>query len=163
MNATACERKESISDRICKWMTVVLFFILPKKVSRIFVEISIYTLFLKVRSLDPHPRIDLDKLNRLLGRNYSPECVALPSYTLSWFWPEDYLDTQVQLHTGACSLREALVDDEIVKRNLSTITLELVERLPSSLRYKLGLGNKLTNIKFKNNLINMLSAELRMA
>lgn len=163
MNRQIGDNSKTFWQRIGMQITMFLFLILPAKVSRVFVELSVYMLFSSIRSTENHPDIDIVKLNRLLNRSYNKDCVALPNYTLSWFWPDDFLDKPITLRSVDCTLREALTDDNIMRKNLNSIAKELMSHLPASIRYKLGLNEKTNKIRFKNKLVSLFTSELEFA
>lgn len=160
MRSIIGERPESLKDRFCKFTTLALFLILPKKVSRMFVELSVYFLFLNLRNCSDGPVVDMNKLNRLLNRNYNKDFVALPNHTLNWFWPDNYLNREIDLHTGRVTIREALVNDDIMKKNLGTLANELISNLPTAIKYKLDLKDRKKEIQFRHKLINLFNNEV---
>ena len=74
---------------IYKNLTLMLFLVLPVKVTNVFLELSIALLITDVRGEKADERcFNMDKFNRLLNTTYNKNILALPSYTLSWFWSE---------------------------------------------------------------------------
>lgn len=146
---------------VYKNITLLLFLVLPVKVAKVFLELSVALLINDVRGEKPVERcIDTDKFNRLLNASYDKDILALPSYTLSWFWTESSLNSVLQLQEGKYTLREALCNDSLLKHNLGTVANELLLRLPYLLKLKLHLTNKKAKIEVRHNLVSLLSQSL---
>lgn len=160
---TSSSKVKAFIRTIGKYFTMFLFFILPKRVCRIFVEVSVYILFLSLRSKELKPNVDIDKLNVLLERNYGSEFVELPSYTLSWFWPDNYLNQTIELEEGVYSFKEVIRDDKLVSNNISKITLNIIRQLPRPMWFKLGLGDSESMSELRGNIERMLSGQLATA
>lgn len=142
---------------IYKNITLFLFFILPSKVSNIFVSLSILALIHDVRHVGfKHNKISEDKFNNLLHISFNEEIMLLPSYTLHWFWKEDFLNHQITIDQRQLTLKEAIENDEILYKHLRYITDLLIENIPSILRFKLDLGCVKSKLTFKHNIMNLL-------
>lgn len=147
----------SLLISIYKNITLFVFFILPSKVSNIFVSLSILSLIYDVRNIDikEYP-ISTDKFKTLLNVSFNEEIMLLPQYTVHWFWKESFLDERIQLGTNNVTIREALQKDEFLYTHLRAITDHLVNHIPSLLKYKLNLKDIKSRLIVKHNVMNLL-------
>lgn len=146
---------------IYKNLTLMLFLVLPVKVTKVFLELSIALLITDVRGEKAVERcFDMDKFSRLLNTTYDKDILALPSYTLSWFWTERSLSSVVHLREGEFTLREALRDDQLLRHNLGTIANEIMVRLPYLIKLKLHLNDKRSRLHVRHNLVSLFNQGL---
>lgn len=147
----------SLLISIYKNITLFVFFILPSKVSNIFVSLSILSLIYNVRNIDikEHP-ISTDKFKTLLNVSFNEEIMLLPQYTVHWFWKESFLEERIQLGTSNVTIREALQKDEFLFTYLRTVTDHLVNNIPSLLKYKLNLNDLKNRLVIKHNIMNLI-------
>ena len=146
---------------IYKNLTLMLFLVLPVKVTKVFLELSIALLITDVRGEKAVERcFDMGKFNRLLNTTYDKDILALPSYTLSWFWSERSLNSIVHLREGEFTLREALRDDQLLRHNLGTVANEIMTHLPYLIKFKLHLTDKRTRLHMRHNLVSLFNQGL---
>lgn len=147
-----------------KNLTLILFLVLPVKVTRVFLELSIALLVTDVRGKGTVDRcFNMDKFSRLLNSTYDKDILALPSYTLSWFWSESSLNSVVHLREGDYSLREALSDDTLLRRNIGTVANEIMARLPYLVKLKLKLSKKRSRLTIRHDLVSLFNNGLTFA
>lgn len=128
--------------RFYKSITLLLFFILPVRVSRIFVSISVAALLIEMRSnLKVEEVFDVQKLNVALKTQYGSDVIALPLYTLDWFWGDSFKSSNILIKNQIVSFKEAVCNDEIFNSNKFVIIEHVIANLPSSLGYKLNVEN----------------------
>lgn len=147
----------SLLISIYKNLTLFVFFILPAKVSNIFISLSILSLIYDVRNIDikEYP-ISTDKFKTLLNVSFNEEIMLLPQYTVHWFWKESFLDENIQLGNSNVTIREALQKDEFLYTHLRAITDHLVNHIPSILKYKLNLKDTKSRLIVKHNVMTLL-------
>lgn len=140
-----------------KNMTLGLFFILPAKVSSIFVSLSILVLIYDLKSIDfVNRQINEEKFNALLKISFHEDVLLLPSYTMHWFWKKELLQTEVQLGDKVLTLQEAIMDNSILFRYPRFITNVLLQNLPRSMRYKLKIKETKEQLEIKHNVMKLL-------
>lgn len=150
-----------LARTIYKNLTLMLFLVLPVKVTKVFLELSIALLITNVRGEKAVERcFNMDKFNRLLNTTYDKDILALPSYTLSWFWSERSLNSIVHLREGEFTLREALRDDQLLRHNLGTVANEIMARLPFLIKFKLHLADKRARLHMRHNLVSLFNQGL---
>ena len=141
-----------------KNLTMMLFLILPMRVTKVFLELSIALLVVDIRGEKAVDKcFDMDKFNRLLNISYNKDILALPSYTLSWFWSDSSLDSVVRLQEGDFTLREALRNNTLLHHNLGTISNAIISRLPYLIKLKLGLSKKRYRLSVKHDLVSLFN------
>lgn len=147
----------SLLISIYKNLTLFVFFILPAKVSNIFISLSILSLIYNVRNIDikEYP-ISTDKFKTLLNVSFNEEIMLLPQYTVHWFWKESFLDENIQLGNSNVTIREALQKDEFLYTHLRAITDHLINNIPSLLKYKLNLKDTKSRLIVKHNVMTLL-------
>lgn len=147
----------SLLISIYKNLTLFVFFILPAKVSNIFISLSILSLIYDVRNIDikEYP-ISTDKFKTLLNVSFNEEIMLLPQYTVHWFWKESFLNENIRLGNSNVTIREALQKDEFLYTHLRAITDHLVNHIPSLLKYKLNLKDTKSRLIVKHNVMTLL-------
>jgi hypothetical protein len=130
---------------------------LPRKVSNIFVSLSIVSLIYDVRKLDmkEHP-VDNDKFKSLLQITFNEDIMLLPQYTVHWFWKEEFLNDTIVIDKEKITIREALSKNEILFKHLRYIIETLLNNIPKLLKYKLKLSNQRERLVVKHNVMNLL-------
>jgi len=148
----------SLVISIYKNLTLLLFIILPNKVSKIFVSLSIVSLICNVRNIDIKEfNIKYDKFKTLLNVTFNEEIMLLPNYTVSWFWEDSFLNSPIILKDRKYTIKEVLQNDNLLYSNLKTIIEVLLEHIPTPLKLKLHINNTNKNLEIKHNVINLIS------
>lgn len=146
-----------VAHVIYRNVTLLLFLILPVRVTRVFLELSVALLVTEIRGYGSvESCFDVNKFNKLLKMNYDKEILELPSYTLSWFWTPDILSQTVVLQEGKYTLKEALKDNDLLKHNLRTITSTIMRNLPFLMRFKLRLGEVKSRLSVRHEVMSLL-------
>ena len=124
-----------------KHFTLALFYILPVKVAKTFVFLSIVAVLSLGRTNIKNNRdmIKKDLFNELLSVNYKDEICVLPEQTVQWFWDDKFLNKKIMLDGVARSIREALYDEELNDKHKHLLIEELLANLPKSLLKKLKI------------------------
>lgn len=140
-----------------KAITLALFFILPRNVSRIFVSLSVLALIYQVRQIDYRTHgIDCEKFTKLLQVSFNEDIMVLPSYTVNWFWKDEFLDKKIRLDDRHVTIREAIMKDELLFKHLKLITSTLLGNIHGVLKVKLRLTNTKERLAIKHNVMNLL-------
>lgn len=147
----------SILISIYKNLTVLLFFILPTKVSNIFVSLSILSLIYDIKKIDfkDHP-LSEDKFRQLLHVSFNEDIMLLPKYTVSWFWNDRMLQDILVINGKTYTLKEALLKDDILFSHLRYITDKLLCHIHPVFKFKLRLKQIHNRLIVKHNVMNLL-------
>ena len=157
MFTTLSARFNEFSVGLYKNLTLFLFFILPSKVANVFVSLSILALIYQIRRIDYRDKyIDSDKFKRLLRVSFNEEIMLLPSYTVNWFWKDDFLSNTLSIDGKQVTIRDAIAQDEVLFKHLRQITEVLLENIPLSLKVKLRLNDVREKLVVKHNVMNLL-------
>lgn len=150
--------------RFYKSITLFLFLLLPEKVTRTFLELSLVALITNTRgACTPEHCFDVEKLTQLLKNEAWLDLMDLPNYTLTWFWTEESLQEVIEVRRQRKELRALLADDELTRKNLNTITSELLERLPYLMKLKLRLNDKRKRLEIRHAIVSLLNQGLTPA
>ena len=122
-----------------KYITIGLFFILPRKLTETFLRISVVLVLKETNKQDERGIMNVDRFRNFLTVNYEEDVVALPNYTLDWFWGDDFLDKTLVVRGRELKICDALSDGEIIRQNIGLISDSLISELPLLLRIKLGM------------------------
>jgi hypothetical protein len=149
--------KNSILNTIYKNITLFLFFILPSKISNIFVNLSIIALIYDLRNVTLcKSNINTDKIHSLLQISVSEEILLLPNYTINWFWDDAFLNSTIVIRDQEYLLKDAIKDSELFFGNLRLVLDKFLDHLPNTLKIKLGMNNVRNRIEVKHGLMNIL-------
>ena len=140
-----------------KAITLAIFFILPKRVSRVFVSLSVLALIYQIRKVDYRTHhIDCEKFTKLLKISFNEEVMVLPSHTVNWFWKKELLDKPMMFGGQVMTLREAITKDEILFKHLRLITSVLLSNIHGVLKLKLRLRNTRERLQINHNVVSLL-------
>ena len=148
-------------ERAFKVLLLCLFYILPSRVTRMFFEISVTILLIKLRTNTLNKDgefMDEQKFTKLMKLAYKDEIVDLPNYTLTWFWSDSFLNKEIHIEDKNYKISTVMKDNEILKDNLEPVVSELVEHLPLIVRNKLKLDRTSNTKSFKNDLKDIFEA-----
>lgn len=148
---------ESIKFKLLKTLTLVVFFCLPRKLTNVFVSLSVVTMILKLRDRDlQSEKTLLTRIEQLLKINLSEDILILPDQTATWFWTKKVLDIEVQVDGSKHPLHELLLDSVVFMHHRHLILNTLLNNLPLSVQYKLKLSNPENRIAVKHNIVSAL-------
>lgn len=147
----------TLGSRLLKHLTIGLFLILPARVSKIFISLSMLSLIYHIRDESYQKTIiDDSKLRTLLNCSFDNEMMKLPSYTVHWFWSEGFLTEKVKIRGQELTIEEAISNDEIFHRNYKTIIDTLLSNTPKGLYHKLGLSKNKNRLLYKQSLFRLV-------
>lgn len=150
-------RLELLKHKVFKTVTLVVFFCLPQKLTKVFVSLSIVTMILKLRDRDLHNESNLlVRIESLLKINLCESILVLPDQTLTWFWGPGVLGKRLQVGGKNMSLYEVLLDGPSLLHNRNQALDLLLNNLPRSIRYKLKLSEVKSRLAVKHNIIGAL-------
>lgn len=146
-----------IKRRIYIALTLMLFFILPQRLTKVFVNLSMILLVFKLRqeSLTDHEKT-LQRLGHMLRLNITDQVLVLPCNTCQWYWPDSVLDKPILIKGTAMSLRTLIIDKQLFLRHRGLVINTLMDALPKSLGVKMGLGNTPNRLSVKHNVTSAL-------
>ena len=142
---------------IQKNLTLGLFFVLPTRVSRIFVSLSILAMIYDIReyTYNDHP-VDQKKFNELMRMSFNEDIMALPSYTMHWFWRPDFLDTSVTFDGVGMTLKQAILNRDVFLKNRCAIINQFLVEAPKLIQTKLKLDRIKNRRVIENNVVTLL-------
>lgn len=147
----------AVRYRLLKFITLAVFFCLPRKLTNVFVSLSIVSMVLKLRdkSLQSEQTL-LTRIENLLKINLSENILVLPDQTVWWFWDDKVLQTPVMVKGQTFILKELLLDQPTFLKHSSLIVNTLLSKLPLSVYYKLKLFKVQNRLEVKHNIIRAL-------
>ena len=148
---------ETVKFKILKSVTLAVFFCLPRKLTNVFVSLSIVSMVLKLRDRNlQSERTLLTRIESLLKINLSENILVLPNQTVTWFWSQRVLASQVQIKGKFYSLEELLLNPDSFLSNRNLVLDVLLDKLPLSVRYKLKLFDVENRTAVKHNIVSAL-------
>ena len=154
---TPCSNTGSLLNKFYKNLTLFLFFILPSKIANIFINLSIIAIIYDIRNISfCTDKINTDKAHNLLKITVSEEILLLPSYTIHWFWDEDFLNTTTKINNQTYTLKEIIKDSNLFFSHMRLVIEMFINHLPQTMKLKLGITNTKKRITVKHNLMNIL-------
>lgn len=140
-----------------KHLTMAIFFLLPAKITNVFVSLSIVTMILQLRDTNLYSDADLMvRIEKLLKIHLHEGILLLPEKTISWYWTPQILGSQMWVEGRATTLRELLVDNRSFLKHRSLVMNKLLGCLPKALRIKLRLDKTKNRIAIKHNIVSAL-------
>lgn len=148
---------QSFLTKFYKGLTLLIFLLLPSKISHIFVNLSILAIIYEIRNMNfCVDKINIDKIHELLKITISDDILLLPNYTIHWFWDEDFLNTKTVIDNKEYTLREIIKDSELFFSHIRTVLNMFINHLPGILKFKLGVSDIKNRLRIKHNLISIL-------
>ena len=138
-------------------MVSLVLFVLPVKITCMYLEIALTTLFVKVRTDDPD--IDMVKFFRLINNDYDETLVNLPSHSISFMWGDEFMNSEKVFHNGNYTIREVIQDDLLLIVNMNSVVDSLLVNLPRLLRFKLGIMSELKRSIVRDKIIDCLGSK----
>lgn len=151
------KNNKSMLDNFYINITLFLFFILPSKISSLFVNLSILALIYNLRDTPMcKNNLNLEKINTIYKISICEEMLLLPNYTIHWFWDEDFLNSKIIIRGKEYLIKYVIRDSSLFLCNMRLIIDVFINHLPNVLKMKLGVSNIEKRIKVKHKLMNIL-------
>lgn len=149
--------KMKFLDFIYKEFTLFLFFILPSRISNVFINLSILSVIYKIRDINfCVDNINRDKITKFFKTYINNDILLLPNYAAYWFWDEKFLNKTIVIDNRTIALCEAIKQKDFFIKHFRLIMNEFIENTPLSLKIKLGLNQPKNRIKLKHSLMEIL-------
>lgn len=149
--------QQTWGSRLLKQLTIGLFIVLPKRVSKIFISLSMLSLIYHIKDKSYEKTIlDDSKLRTLLNCSFDNEMMKLPSYTVHWFWSDSFLSEKICIRGEKVTIVEAISNDEMFRRNYKAIIDALLSNTPKGLYRKLGLNKNKNRLIYKQSLFRLV-------
>lgn len=146
-----------VRTRLLKMITLAVFFCLPRKLTNVFVSLSIVSMVLKLRDKNLQTEQTLlAQIENLLKIHLSENILVLPEQTVYWFWDERILQQQMTVRGDKIALKELLLDPKTFMANSGAAVNVLLSSLPMSVQYKLKLFKVENRLKVKHNIVSAL-------
>ena len=147
-----------VKNSFHKHLTMGIFFLLPAKITNVFVSLSIVSMILQLRETDLHSDTDLmGRIEKLLKIHLHEGILLLPEKTISWYWTPQILSSQMWVDGHATTLGDLLKDNQAFLKHRSLIMNKLLGCLPKPLRIKLRLDKAKNRIAIKHNIVSALN------
>lgn len=144
-------------NRFLKQLTVGLFFVLPVKITNVFVSLSIISLIMKLRELDPGKNKALiSKIGELLKIKLSDDIFLLPQQTFDWYWSTEVLNTRLRFDDQDWTVAQLLASRESFIKHRNVVMNILLDNLPSAIKLKLGLYNLSNRLEIKHRIVSAM-------
>lgn len=153
----AGEYEGSLRRRVYKRLTLALFFILPARLTSVFVSLSIISLIFNLRDeqLSEQKRT-VERIGRLLNMHLDDKVLILPQRTCSWYWSDDVLDEKLPVGDTMLSIREMVATNDLFVRYRHTVMTQLLSCLPRTICFKLRLSKVNNRLALKHDVVNAM-------
>jgi hypothetical protein len=143
---------------LVKRFTLFVFFLLPHKLTSVFVSLSLLSLIFSLREENLEDDKDrLKRLSRMLNVHVDKNIMLLPEKTMSWYWTDEVMQSTLTTVQGnQCKVRDILADNTLFMTNRNAITNYLLDSLPKSITVKLALNVPENRVQIKHNLTSVL-------
>lgn len=140
-----------------KYLTMLLFFILPRKIASVFVSLSIMSLVFKLRDANivEDPSLKL-RIEYILNIHVSQDVLLLPGQTIDWYWTDKLLNENIELEGNTIKFKDLITDKVLFMRHRAYVINRLLDHLPKILKVKLGLKDKKNRLTIKHNIVGSL-------
>lgn len=156
-NSSPCINTSNPLTKFYKNLTLLLFFILPAKISNIFINLSIIAVICNIRNINlAAEKFNHNKIQKFLKITVSEEILLLPNYTIHWFWDENFLNTKIMINQQEYTLKEIIKDSNLFFSHMRLVLDMFLNHVPSSLRFKLRLMDLRRRIMIKHNIMSVL-------
>ncbi len=152
-------KRPKILVHLIKNLMLLLFFILPSRLARVFISLSILAMIYDVKhyNYQDHP-VNKDQFNRLLRLTFDEEIMMLPTYTMRWLWEDNFLDSQIKVNGNYLSLKHAITSKTVFATHKCVIVNKFLVDAPPLIKLKLGLMDRVNRVAIKNNVVNLLGS-----
>ena len=131
------------SNKVLKFVTLFLFYLLPSRISKIFVSLSIISAIFDIRKDGSYRSEEtVERIGKVLRVHLTENILLLPEQTLGWYWSKEFFDIQLCVDSKSITIREAILNKEFFNKNKNLILNKMLDALPSSMKNKLGLSEK---------------------
>ena len=121
-----------------RYLTLLLFMIIPSMFLRAYVELSFYIYIMSMRSkIKEESDIDIESVNKLLSLTYNENSIVLPYKTYNWVWNKDIANEVVIIDNKALHMGEILTNKQLVVTHAQFLTDYFLDKLPKAVSAKL--------------------------
>lgn len=147
--------KRCLSNRLLKKITLFLFFLLPRKITSIFVSLSIISMIMSIRNDKiKDDETVINKISEVLKVHLNESILLLPEQTLNWYWKPELFESCVLVDDKLKTLREIILDKDDFMKYKGTVLNRMLDSLPRSIQMKLHLNDTNTRTAIKHNIVN---------
>lgn len=141
----------------CKkdWIILAGLALTPVEKTRAYVMLSISAL---IHDQNDQPfdckHLNIKKLNHLLKLSVSDKILEIPRQTYHWFWKDELLTGNFYSPFNThLTLKDVLRTPELLVHHAKDVADILLDKLPTVLKWKLGLSDKGQYYRFRNDVI----------
>lgn len=148
---------QHLKELVARTVMLVTFYLLPARVSKTFVFLSILSMIKICRpGENANYIIDSVMFKRLLSMNYEDEILLVPQSTAKFFWDDSFMTKSRFINGEYYTFKDIVNSKELSSRYKDVIIEEMVDYLPKTLRNKLKLSNKRNKEKLITGFSNLL-------
>lgn len=152
-NVTKLEQR-CLTNRLLKKITLFLFFLLPRKITSIFVSLSIISMIMSIRETRiNNDETVINKISEVLKVHLTESILLLPEQTLNWYWKPELFESCVLVDDKLKTLREIILNKEDFMKYKGTVLNRMLDSLPKSIQMKLHLNDQNTRTTIKHNIV----------
>lgn len=147
--------KPCFANTLMMKITLFVFFLLPTKITNIFVSLSIISMIMSIREdkIQSDQNV-IDRINEVLKIHLSDNILHLPEQTLNWYWKPELFDSCVVVDNKMKSLKEIILSKDDFNRHRGLVLNKMLDSLPKSIQMKLKLNDPDTRMTIKHNITN---------
>jgi len=129
-------------NKIFKYINSFIFFILPKKVTSVYVTLSILAFIYNIRSEKlTTSNIKLETIEKGLKIGISDDLLIFPEYSLDLLWEHTVLYKTFKINSNLYNLKEIILNNNLLHNNLQVVLNTLIDELPRGIKNNLNLNN----------------------
>ena len=137
--------------------TIGLFLLLPAKVTKVFISLSILALVYEIKCINyKEKQLNAEKFKNLLDVSFNEDIMLLPSYTVHWFWKDKLLNKEIKVDGVTMLLKDLIFNDKLLFKHLRFVIDILLENIPDILKFKLNLSDTQERLAVRHNVMNLL-------
>jgi hypothetical protein len=145
--------KCKILNNFRKFIIMVVFMLLPKRLTYCFTNLSILALIYD-RQNKPFTisNINVEKISKLLMLTIDEKLLLFPYYIYKLFWSDKFLEQKVDLPEGVFTVDEIIKNRALFFKHINTMSHLFISNLSGWVKFKLNLRNEMERIRFKHSI-----------
>ena len=146
--------KECLSNKILKWITLMIFYVLPSRVSRIFVSLSIIGVIFNIRQDSSYKDKNvIDRIGEILKIHLTDNVLLLPQQTLSWYWTAEFFSREFTVDGRTLTIKQAIENKQDFLRYRNSVLNAMLDALPKTIQRRVKLSNQDARLSIKHNIV----------
>jgi len=147
----------SIKNKILRCLMIYIFFILPSKISKLFVILNIIAFIYHINN----KKLDINNINkeniyRFFHTYISEDILLLPNFTYNWIYNENFLKKEIYINRNKYCLKDIILNKKLIIEYQEIIIEKFLEELPNLLKIKLKIKDQIEKIILKRQISQIL-------